>query len=73
MLCLWLGPPWFNKWFSLTLARDGCRFNFDYSSLFHHSYQFDVCVFAMVHILSKRAIIRTELIMYFCVKNYTGI
>ena len=40
-LCLWLGPPWFNKWFSLTLARSGFRFNQEYLSLFHHSEQFD--------------------------------
>ena len=41
MLCLWLGPPWFNKWVSLTLDRSGFRFSEEYLSLFHHSDQFD--------------------------------
>ena len=31
-ICLWLGPPWFNYWFSFTLAYS--RINHEYSSLF---------------------------------------
>ena len=38
--------------FFLTLARSGCRISQEYSSLFHHSDQFDFCVFAMMHRLS---------------------
>ena len=30
--CLWLGPPWFNYWFSFTLAYS--RISHEYSSLF---------------------------------------
>ena len=30
--CLWLGPPWFNYWFSFTLAYN--RISHEYSSLF---------------------------------------
>ena len=41
--------------------------------LFHHSDQFDFCVFDMVHSLSKEAIMQTDLFMYFCIKNYIGI
>ena len=32
MICLWLGPPWFNYWFSFTLAYS--RISREYSSLF---------------------------------------
>ena len=32
MICLWLGSPWFNYWFSFTLAY--CRISHGYSSLF---------------------------------------
>ena len=71
-LCLWLGPPWFNQWFSWTLARSGCRISQEYSFLFHHFDQLDFCVFAMMHRLSKGAIIRTQCFMYFCIKNYIG-
>ena len=35
-----------------------------YFSLFHHSDQFDFCVFAMVHRLSEGAIMRTELFIF---------
>ena len=45
-------------------------FSQEYLSLFHHSDQFDFCVFAMVHRLSYGAIMRTELFMYFCIKKY---
>ena len=31
-ICLWLGPPWFNYWFSFTLAYS--RISHEYSSLF---------------------------------------
>ena len=31
-ICLWLGPPWFNYWFSFTLAYS--RIGHKYSSLF---------------------------------------
>ena len=31
-ICLWLGPPWFNYWFSFTLAYN--RISHEYSSLF---------------------------------------
>ena len=31
-ICLWLGPPWFNNWFSFTLAYS--RISHEYSSLF---------------------------------------
>ena len=31
-ICLWLGPPWFNYWFSFTLAYT--RISHEYSSLF---------------------------------------
>ena len=31
-ICLWLGPPWFNYWFSFTLAYS--RIKYEYSSLF---------------------------------------
>ena len=31
MICLWLGPPWFNYWFSFTLAYS--RISQEYSSL----------------------------------------
>ena len=31
-ICLWLGPPWFNYWFSFILAYS--RINHEYSSLF---------------------------------------
>ena len=31
-ICLWLGPPWFNFWFSFTLAYS--RISHEYSSLF---------------------------------------
>ena len=31
-ICLWLGPPWFNYWFSFTLAYS--RISQEYSSLF---------------------------------------
>ena len=34
MICLWFGPPLCNYWFSLTLARSGCRINQVYSCLF---------------------------------------
>ena len=35
-----------------------------------HGDQFDFCVFAMVHRLSKGAIVQTELCMYFYTKKY---
>ena len=31
-ICLWLGQPWFNYWFSFTLAYS--RISHEYSSLF---------------------------------------
>ena len=31
-MCLWLGPPWLNYWFSFTLAYS--RISHEYSSLF---------------------------------------
>ena len=31
-ICLWLGPPWFNYWFSFTLANS--KISHEYSSLF---------------------------------------
>ena len=31
-ICLWLGPPWFNSWFSFALAYS--RISHEYSSLF---------------------------------------
>ena len=31
-ICLWLGPPWFNYWFSFTLAYS--RISHEYLSLF---------------------------------------
>ena len=31
-ICLWLGPPWFNYWFSFTLSHS--RISHEYSSLF---------------------------------------
>ena len=67
-------PAVFNQWFSLTLARNGCRINQVYYYFSHHSDQFVifVCVFAMMHRLSWAAIMRTELFMYFCIKNYSG-
>ena len=32
LVCTWLGPPWFNYWFSFTLAYN--RVSHEYSSLF---------------------------------------
>ena len=48
VLFLWLGPPWFNWWFSLTLAGSVCKISKVCSSLFCHSDSFDLCVFTMM-------------------------
>ena len=48
VLFLWLGPPWFNWWFSLTLAGSVCRISKVCSSLFCHSDSFDLYVFTMM-------------------------
>ena len=44
-ICLWLGPPWFNYWFSFTLAYS--RISHEYSSLFIIA--IDFYVFALMH------------------------
>ena len=44
------------------------RFSQEFLSLFHHSDQFDF----VMHRLSKRDIIRTELFMCFCIKKFIG-
>ena len=46
-ICLWHGPPWFNCWFSLTLAYR--RISHAYSSLF-------IIVIDLIFILSLRCI-----------------
>ena len=43
--CLWLDPPWLNKWFSLALARSVGI----YSSLFHHTVLVDLSVSMVIH------------------------
>ena len=49
-ICLWLGPPWFNYWFSFTLAYS--RISYEYSSLFILVVKLIFCVFALMHWLS---------------------
>ena len=44
-ICLWLGQPWFNYWFSFTLAYS--RISHEYSSLF--IIVIDFYVFALIH------------------------
>ena len=47
--CLWLDPPWFNLWFSLTLAYSVGIYSHKPSSLIHHSVLVDLNVSMMMH------------------------
>ena len=47
--CLWLDPPWYNKWVSLALAFNVGIYSHEPSSLFHHSVLVDLSVSRMMH------------------------
>ena len=56
-ICLWLGPPWFNYWFSFTLAYS--KISHEYSSLFIIEINLILC-FRFDALTELGAIMRTE-------------
>ena len=68
-ICLWLGPPWFNYWFSFTLAYS--RISHEYSPLFiiviHLIFMFSLwCIDWVGSLYANR------ISMYFYIKNSIG-
>ena len=72
MLCRWLGPPWFNQWFSLTLARSGFRFGQVYLSLFHHIDQFDFVSSPWCLDLVREPLCEPNFLCIFVLRNTSG-
>ena len=68
-ICLWLGPPWFNYWFTFTLAYS--RISHEYSSLF-------IIVINLIFMFSLWCIdwvwsfYANWIFMYFCIKSSIG-
>ena len=68
-ICLWLGPPWFNHWFSFTLAYS--RISHEYSSLF-------IIVINLIFMFSfwcsdwLGSLYANQIFMYFCIKSSIG-
>ena len=60
MICLRLGPPWFNYWFSL--ARSDLRFSPEYSV--YQSDLFEFHVFTMMHRLSLKPLCEPNLYVF---------
>ena len=68
-ICLVLCPPWFNYWFSFTLAYS--RISHEYSSLFIIVINL-IFMFPLWCIDWVEALMRTDLFMYFCIKCSIG-
>ena len=68
-ICLWLGPPWFNYWFSFTLAYS--RISHEYSSLF-------IIVINLIFMFSLwctdwiESLYANRIFMYFYIKSSIG-
>ena len=68
-ICLWLGPPWFNYWFSFTLAFS--RISHEYSSLF-------IIVINLIFMFSLwcmdwvGSLYANRFFLYFCIKSSIG-
>ena len=73
MICLWLGPPWFNYWFSFTLAYS--RISHEYSSLFiiviNLIFFFFFFCFCFDALTELGACMR-RIFMYFCITSSIG-
>ena len=69
MICLWLGPPWFNYLFSFTLAHG--RISHEYSSLF-------IIVINLIFMFLLwcadwvGSLYANRIFMYFCIKSSIG-
>ena len=63
-ICLWLGPPWFNYWFSFTLAYS--KISHEYSSLFIIVINLFLC-FHFDELTELGAFMRTE---FLCVSVF---
>ena len=68
-ICLWLGPPWFNYWFSFTLAYSWiCH---EYSSLFIIVINL-IFMFSLWCIDWVGSLYANRIFMYFCMKSSIG-
>ena len=66
---LWLGPPWFNYWFSFTLAYS--RISHEYSSLFIIVINL-IFMFSLWCIDWVGSLYANRIFMYFCIKGSIG-
>ena len=69
MICLWLGPPWFNYQFSFTLAYN--RISHEYSSLFIIMINLILC-FCFDALTELRAFMPTEFLFIFVLRVASG-
>ena len=68
-ICLWLGPPWFNYWFSFTLSHS--RISHEYSSLFIVTLNL-ICNFSLWCIDRLGSLYANRIFMYFRIKSCIG-
>ena len=68
-ICLWLGPLWFNYWFSFTLAYS--RISHEYSSLFIIVINL-VFMFSLWCIDWVGSLYANRIFIYFCIKSSIG-
>ena len=68
-ICLWLGPPWFNYWFSYTLAYS--TISHEYSSLFIIVINL-IFMFSLWCIDWVGSLYANRIFMYFCIKSSIG-
>ena len=69
MICLWLSPPWFNYWFSFTLAYS--RISHEYSSLFIIVINLILC-FRFDALTELGAFMRTKFLCIFVLRVASG-
>ena len=69
--CLWLGPPWFNYWFSLALAYSVGIYCHEPSLLFHHNIQVDYFYDGMLMELVRHYVNRTLIVS--CTRHFNSL